>query len=83
MKYDIITFGSAVVDIYMDTSVRESKGQLCFDVGDKILIDDINFSIGGVGTNTAVAFRRLGLKAGYFGKIGEGKNGETVNGCSV
>tara|TARA_Y100000310_G_scaffold338638_2_gene428838 strand:- start:2385 stop:3287 length:903 start_codon:yes stop_codon:yes gene_type:complete len=75
---DIITFGSAVVDVYVDVSVSEKGKELCLPLGDKILIDKINFTTGGGGTNTAVAFSRLGLKAGFAGKIGDGRNAEIV-----
>ena len=62
MKYDIITFGSAVVDVFIHTDVAEKKQKICYPVGGKILINKLQFEIGGGGTNTAVAFSRFGLK---------------------
>ena len=49
--------------------------------GAKILINDFNSDVGGGGTNTAVAFSRLGLKTGYLGVIGEDRNGDMVLEC--
>ena len=56
-KFNIITFGSAVVDAFVDVAVMEDKEKICFPLGSKILIENVNFSIGGGGTNTAVAFQ--------------------------
>jgi len=67
--FDIITFGSAVIDIFVDTDVKEKGKLIAYDIGSKVLIKDLKFNIGGGGTNTAVAFSRLGLKTGYIGKI--------------
>jgi len=73
-KFNIITFGSAVVDAFVDVAVMEDKEKICFPLGSKILIENVNFSIGGGGTNTAVAFSKLGFKTGFVGKIGKGHN---------
>ena len=72
--YDVITTGSALVDIFVDTGLKEIKGKkrglIAYPAGAKIAVQDLKFSIGGGGTNTAVAFSRLGLKTAYLGKIG-------------
>ena len=74
MTYDVITTGSALSDIFVDTGLKEVKrGErkvMAYPVGYKIAVKDIRFSIGGGGTNTAVGFARMGLKTGYLGKIG-------------
>lgn len=67
--FDIITFGSAVIDIFVDTDAKEKGKFIAYEIGSKILIKDLRFNIGGGGTNTAVAFSRLGLKTGYIGKL--------------
>jgi ribokinase len=77
-KYDVITFGSAVVDVFIDSKEDEKKGEFCFPAGCKIAVDNINFTVGGGGTNTAAAFSKLGLKAGFAGKIGDGHNAGIV-----
>lgn len=76
--YDVISFGSAVVDIFVDTDVAEKGRFMCYTTGSKILLKNLRFDIGGGGTNTAVAFSRLGLKTGYVGKIGDDSDGQTI-----
>jgi ribokinase len=67
--FDIITFGSAVVDIFVNTDIKDKGKFLAYPIGSKILIKDLKFNIGGGGTNTAVAFSRLHFKTGYIGKL--------------
>ncbi|HLC78023.1 MAG TPA: carbohydrate kinase family protein [Candidatus Nanoarchaeia archaeon] len=76
--YDIITFGSAVVDVFVDTDVEDQKGYVSYPVGSKMLIRDLRFDVGGGGTNTAVAFSRLGFKTAYLGKLGEDADAERI-----
>lgn len=76
--YDIITFGSAVIDVFVETDLAEKKGFICYPLGSKILLKNLKFNIGGGGTNTAVAFSRLGFNTGFIGKIGGDTNGETI-----
>lgn len=78
MKYDIITFGSAVVDVFVHTNVAEKKEDICYPVGGKILINKLQFDIGGGGTNTAVAFSRFGLKTGCICNVGDDENGHKI-----
>jgi len=42
MKYDIVTMGSATVDVFVDTGVHERKGKICYPIGEKLLIKDID-----------------------------------------
>lgn len=74
--YDIITMGSALFDVFVDTGLKEiKKGRrrlIAYPSGDKITVNNIKLSIGGGGTNTAVGFSRLGLNTAYLGKIGNG-----------
>ncbi len=69
--FDVITFGSAVLDVFVDTDVAERGKFMCYPVGSKILLKNIKFEIGGGGTNTAVAFSRFGFKTGWIGKMGD------------
>ena len=83
--YDIITVGSATVDIFIDTGSRlfqkaDAKGHIRVPFGSKILIERLGIDTGGGGTNTATAFARLGLRTAYIGKIGIGDNSERVIG---
>lgn len=84
--YDIITFGSAVRDLFVRSkdfkTLRSKKfitGQgLCFNLGSKIRVDDIFFSTGGGGTNSAATFAKQGFKTAYVGRIGNDPGGEAV-----
>jgi len=76
--FDVISFGSAVLDIFLDTGLREKGKFIAYPVGEKLQVKDMEFYIGGGGTNTAVAFSRLGLKTGYLGKIADDFSGKKI-----
>lgn len=80
--YDIITLGSANVDTLVKTKSEVNKHEhhvdIAYHLGEKVLIDDLFFITGGGGTNSAVAFSRLGLKTGYIGAIGDDENGKII-----
>jgi ribokinase len=76
--FDIISFGSAVVDVFVNTDVSKKKNFISYPTGSKILIKELRFDIGGGGTNTSIAFSRLGLKTGYIGKLGDDENGKRI-----
>ncbi|MFH1392643.1 MAG: carbohydrate kinase family protein [bacterium] len=66
--YDIITAGSATIDIFVDTANKLFCERVPF--GEKILIDKLHLDIGGGAINTGIAFTRLGLKTGVLAKVG-------------
>lgn len=77
--YDIITFGSAAQDINVKSkSFRIIKNGddfatgegICLPLGSKIDVEDIVFSSGGGGTNTAATFAKQGFKTAFCGAIG-------------
>ena len=85
--FDVVTVGSATIDVFASTRFSETikiidpKGEtdlLAFPVGAKILIDQLEFSTGGGGTNTAVALSRLGHKVAFLGKLGSGANSDFI-----
>lgn len=85
--YDVITIGSATVDVFVKTvgeeliDIKTSTSEeilTCYPLGSKILIKDLQFMTGGGGTNTAVSFARLGLKTAYLGNLGHDANGKRV-----
>ena len=78
MKFDVVTFGSAVIDVFVETDVAERKGFMEYPVGEKILIKNLKFDWGGGGTNTAVAFSRLGFKTGCITNLGNDENGHKI-----
>lgn len=86
--YDAITVGSATLDVFARTKFSElikiidPKGEtdlLAFPVGSKILIEELEFTTGGGGTNTAVALSRLGHKTAFLGKLGSGTNSDFIH----
>jgi ribokinase len=85
--YDVITMGSNAVDLFVHTDqsdiidIRSRKGYeeyISYPVGAKMLITKLFHNFGGNGTNSAVAFSRLGLRAAYIGKVGKDEHGKMV-----
>ena len=85
--FDVICIGSSTVDVFAKTKyselikIMDSKGSedlLAYPVGGKILIDQLDFTTGGGGTNVAVSLSKLGLKVAYLGCMGKGGNSEIV-----
>ncbi|MBU0760290.1 MAG: carbohydrate kinase family protein [Nanoarchaeota archaeon] len=76
--FEIITFGGAVVDAFLETGMPEKNKELCVPLGYKLLVKNIWFATGGGGTNTATAFSRLGLKTGFIGKLGKDANAKLI-----
>ena len=74
MVYDVINMGSATVDIY---NVMSCKIKECIP-GDKILVEKLDYEIGGGGVNSGIAFSRMGLKTAFLGKIGHDHNGVRI-----
>ncbi|OGZ32474.1 MAG: hypothetical protein A3I88_03050 [Candidatus Portnoybacteria bacterium RIFCSPLOWO2_12_FULL_39_9] len=84
--YDIITFGSATQDVFLSSrkfQVAEderfiTKKGLCVPLGSKIDIENVFFSVGGCGVNSAVTFSRQGFKAAYLGQVGKDLSGQAI-----
>jgi len=84
--YDVITVGSATLDVFAKTeadlidirSEDHEETLIAYPCGTKILITDLDFHTGGGGTNTAVAFARLGLKTAFLGELGLDDNAKIV-----
>jgi len=78
IMYDIITFGAAIQDIYIkpekfkilgSSKFATGKG-VCFGLGSKIDVEDMQFSSGGGGTNTAASFAKQGFLTAFCGAVG-------------
>lgn len=77
--FDVITFGSASQDILVkpknltvlkyDNEHALTEG-VCFPLGSKLDVDDIQFTSGGGGTNTAATFALQGFKSAFVGSVG-------------
>lgn len=78
MKYDVLSFGSATLDVFLkssDIKVIKSKevftGEaLILPYGVKSEVSDLLICSGGGGTSTAVGFTRLGLKTAVVARCG-------------
>jgi len=77
--YDIITFGSAAQDIHIKSKAFKilknaqefTTGEgICMPLGSKIDVEDVIFTSGGGGTNTAATFSKQGLLTAFCGAIG-------------
>jgi len=84
--FDIITFGSATQDIYLKSEkflpvfgkeFTTGKG-ICLPLGSKIEVEDIFFTSGGGGTNTAATFANQGFKVAYCGMVGDDNFGKLI-----
>ncbi|HOI97093.1 MAG TPA: carbohydrate kinase family protein [Candidatus Pacearchaeota archaeon] len=77
--FDVITFGSAAWDAYMDLPPKFVKKSahftpakdLVFDLGSKIDVPGTRFAFGGGGINTARTFAAQGLLTAYCGMAGD------------
>ena len=77
--FNVITFGSAIIDIFVLIKNSEARdGKICFSLGEKIPMEDIFWTIGGGGVNTAATFARQGLKVAWVGKIGQDWAGQII-----
>jgi ribokinase len=85
--YDVITIGSNTTDVFVYTdktkticmkALNDEACYISYPIGSKLIIDELDFHIGGGGTNTAVCLSRLGLKTGYLGKLGKDSRAGSV-----
>lgn len=81
--YDILTIGSATVDIFMKSAEfhlqKTDEGVLlCQEYGSKMDIEKFQMTPGGAGTNTAVGFSRMGFKTAAVVEIGKDVMGQLI-----
>jgi ribokinase len=70
MRFEIVTFGSASQDIFINLKDLADGKKICFELGEKIGVSEVIIKSGGGGTNTAATFSNQGLKTAFFGTIG-------------
>ena len=77
---DIITIGSATMDVFVESSeanivsvcTKDRKSEfMSYPYGAKIEIEDFSSQVGGGGVNTAVNFANLGFNTSAIFKIGD------------
>lgn len=93
MKYDVLTIGDAMKDVFVFPRSEEMQKPLnrsqinrriegekflVFEFGDKITIEDVHYDIGGTACNVAAGMSKLGLKTGIIGCVGNDSEGENV-----
>lgn len=83
--FDVVTVGSAAVDVFVriekhqeEVVPHEQHRDVCYHIGGKSLVTDLMVETGGGGTNSAVAFSRLGLRTGWVGVLGSDEHGRIV-----
>ncbi len=84
--YQVITIGSALVDILIHSNqfvslanpALNNDKQMCFPYGEKLEMESFKVYSGGGASNTAVAFSRLGLKTGVICETGHDHFGYIV-----
>jgi len=84
--FDVITFGSAAWDVFMDLPPKFIKKDakltagrgFVFNMGSKIDVPGMRFAFGGGGVNTATTFSRQGFKTAYCGMVGDDIPGREV-----
>lgn len=86
-KYDVVSIGGATRDIifysgqgklmYTPEDLTRQK-MLAFEHGAKVISEEVFFSLGGGGCNTAVAFARLGLKVASIVRVGKDREGDAI-----
>ncbi len=86
--YDVITFGSSTRDVFIkvkegDFKVAEEKDfvtgkAICYPLGSKVEVEELTFSPGGGGVNTAATLARQGLSAAAVGVLANDIGGNEI-----
>lgn len=84
--YDVISIGSAVQDVFLNSKhfrvMAHSQfgvGEgLCVPFGSKIAVDKMVFASGGGATNAAVTFARQGFRTACIGRVGDDEHGRMI-----
>ncbi len=86
--FDVIAVGKTTVDLFLTiyddnkrVNLDEKTKKICFNHGDKIPIDKIQFSIGGNAANVSIGLKRLGLKTAIVAEIGQDEFSEKITNC--
>ena len=86
MTYDVITIGSAIRDVYLESSglevIKNKKFKtgrgICVPEGSKVEVENIFFTTGGSAVNAAVTFASRGFLVAALCKVGEDFGGEMI-----
>ena len=82
---DVVTIGNALVDAFLTihdenvhARINAADGELCIRSGEKILLDQTSFQMGGNACNVAVGLSRAGITTELFAEIGDDPFGEKI-----
>lgn len=86
MKFDVVCFGSAFVDVFLKSdqfkTIRSKTIKtgvaMCEVMGGKTEVDELEITTGGGATNSAVSFERKGIEAGVVACVGNDHWGHFV-----
>ncbi len=85
MKYDVISVGSASIDVFIGSKSKDIEMQkihahedVCMPIGAKILLGKLYADVGGAGVNSSISFSRLGFKTGLLSKLGKDMHAEII-----
>jgi len=77
-KLDLLSIGDANLDVFLTPLETETLCKIdtkecliCFSYGDKILVKNLDFSVGGNAANNAVGTQRLGLSDAFVTTLGD------------
>ncbi len=77
MQYHVITIGNAVIDAFLsfpstsnDLTLDTDNKKLCIPYGEKVLLEECQFVLGGNACNVAVGISRLGYSSALIAELG-------------
>lgn len=77
-SWDLVTVGGATVDLFLliDSSnphfkFNKDTNELSMRLGDKIVLDNAKFTVGGNAANVSVGLKRLGFQTSIFAEMGD------------
>jgi sugar/nucleoside kinase (ribokinase family) len=77
MQVKVLTVGDSLIDTFLGVHedarycfLDETKGDMCFASGAKIMVETADFMLGGNATNVAVGLSRLGFSTALAAEIG-------------
>lgn len=78
MRYDVVTIGDAFEDVFVEPELKVKSSQsfasgkgICFEFGDKVPLNFVQYEIGGSACNLAVGFSRQGFNSGIVTLLGD------------
>ena len=88
MRYDVVTIGDAFEDVFVQPELKlrseksfDSGRGICFEFGEKIPLNSVQYEIGGSACNIAVGLSRLGYKTSFLTGIGDDSPAQKIMNC--